>query len=169
MGLFWQVDDVFWGKPGPGNTGKLLGRIATHATADAIDFREQIGIYVLYSDYRIIYVGQTGTGNQRLFTRLKQHITDDLAGRWDRFSWYGYRWVKKTGELAAGAAGAWAYVPEILNEIEGILIHSAEPPLNRQGGRFGDKVIRYLQVRDERLGQPDSEMLRDLWTSLQNK
>jgi predicted nuclease of predicted toxin-antitoxin system len=34
--------------------------------------------------------------------------------------------------------------------------------LNGQGGRFGDNVIRYKQVRDERLGLTDHEMLQRL-------
>ncbi len=45
--------------------------------------------------------------------------------------------------------------------IEGILIHTAEPPLNRQGGRLKG-VTRYLQVRDERLGPRESILLREL-------
>ena len=35
---------------------------------------------------------------------------------------------------------------EVLDHMEAILIHAAEPPLNRQGGRFGKDVEQYLQV-----------------------
>ena len=43
-----------------------------------------------------------------------------------------------------------------------VLIAAAEPPLNRQGGTFGRGVGRYLQVRDERLGLSEEQMLRRL-------
>lgn len=50
-----------------------------------------------------------------------------------------------------------------LNHIEAVLIASAEPSLNKQGGRFGKSAKRYLQIRDGRLGPTESEMLRELW------
>ena len=82
VGFFWREDHVFWGAGS--SAGSLLGVPAKNVTADVIDFREQSGIYVLYSDYKVLYVGQCGLGKQKLFTRLKQHRVDDLAERWDR-------------------------------------------------------------------------------------
>jgi hypothetical protein len=158
LGLFWKEEDVFWGAGS--QPGKLLGVPAKGKTQEPIDFREQAGIYVLYADYDIVYVGQAGSGNQRLFQRLKQHRQDDLAGRWNRFSWFGTRSVLNGGKLSTDKAKAHAKASAVLNHIEAILIHAVEPPLNRQGGRFGDKVTRYLQKRDERLGVSDSELLR---------
>ncbi len=161
-GLFWKIDDVFWGKPNV--TGHLLGVPASNTTAKPVDFREQIGVYVLYANYDLVYVGQVGAGNQRLFARLKQHRRDALAGRWNQFSWFGIRWVKKNGELAQEADAAHANVSDVLNHIEGILIHTVEPRQNRQGGRFGDEVIQYLQYRDtDALGPSVDEMIQDLW------
>jgi len=85
--------------------------------------------------------GQVGAGNQKLFTRLKQHTRDSLAGRWNKFSWFGIRWVKKNNELANEADGKHSTHAEVLNHIEAILIHAAEPKQNRQGGRFGEDVV----------------------------
>ena len=48
-------------------------------------------------------------------------------------------------------------------ECEAILIHATEPPMNRQSGRFGDGVTRYLQQRDERLGPSTEEMIKGIW------
>jgi len=149
MGLFWREDCVFWGAGS--NRGHLIG----YRTGDSkkhIDFRRQRGIYVLYSDFRIIYIGQAGSGNASLFGRLKRHTRDDLAERWDRFSWFGLDRVLSSGRLAAPTVRAAPSTNTILDHIEGILIHAAEPPLNRQGGSFGPNVKRYLQYRDERLG-----------------
>src|SRR5262245_14057791 len=93
-GLFWRMDEVEW-NPGAGRrTFRLLGRQgANRGTLRVADFRNQTGIYVLYSDYGPHYVGLTrkkGIGN-----RLKDHLTDELEGWWNRFSWFGFRTVLK--------------------------------------------------------------------------
>lgn len=160
MGLFWRTEDVFWGTPK--NPASLLGQAANAKKAAVVDFRDQAGIYVLYADYSLVYVGQTGKGNQKLLFRLRQHRSDDLAGRWNRFSWFGIRRVLLNGTLSSEKTAVHPTLETALNHIEGILIHAAEPPMNGQGGRFGKYVGRYLQVRDKRLGQTDSEMLKRL-------
>ena len=50
--------------------------------------------------------------------------------------------------------------------MEALLIHTSEPPLNRQGGRFGDEVEWYEQFRDPRLGPTRERMIREIWESL---
>ena len=40
-----------------------------------------------------------------------------------------------------------------------MLIHTFEPRLNGQEGRFGMSVVRYKQVRDARLGPDDRGLL----------
>jgi hypothetical protein len=39
------------------------------------------------------------------------------------------------------------------------MIHGFEPALNGQEGRFGKSVVRYDQVRDERLGPDDRDLV----------
>jgi hypothetical protein len=158
VGFFWRKDHVFWGAGS--SAGKLLGVPAKNVTANPIDFREHSGIYVLYSDYKPIYVGQCGLGNQQLLRRLKQHRIDDLAERWDRFSWFGIRRVKANGKLSAETSSVHPSIANVLNHVEGVLIHAIEPPMNGQKGRFGNRVIRFVQVRDPRLGPETEEMLR---------
>jgi hypothetical protein len=89
FGLFWNVKNVYWGQGN--NAGTLLGIPAKNLTAQPTDFREQSGVYVLYADYKIVYVGQSGVKNQKLFSRIKQHTRDALTGRWNQFSWFGTR------------------------------------------------------------------------------
>lgn len=160
-GLFWKVEDVFWGAPK--KAGALLGRSALEKRWGEVDFREQSGIYALYADYELVYLGQTGRGNQRLFNRLGQHRKDDLANRWNMFSWFGTRSVLESGKLKAEKDGAHSTHQETLNHMEAILIHVAEPRLNRQGGKWGVGVEQYLQVRDSRLGPSVSEMVEQIW------
>jgi len=159
MGLFWREDCVFWGASN--NKGELLGKLAGAKRSREVDFRRQRGIYVLYSEFRIIYIGQAGSGNASLFGRLKRHTRDDLAERWDRFSWFGLDPVLSSWRLAATVKRAAPNTETILNHIEGILIHATEPPLNRQGGSFGPDVERYLQHRDDRLGKTTHELVLD--------
>jgi hypothetical protein len=139
---------------------------ANNVTAKPTDFRKQRGVYVLYDDaFKLVYVGQAGGGNnQRLFDRLKQHTTDPLASRWNRFSWFGIRWVKGDNELAAEADGSHTTSSAVLDHIEAILISAAEPPHNRQGGRLGEDVVQYLQyIDDDALGPTNEDMIREVW------
>lgn len=160
-GLFWKREDVFWGRPK--KSGNLFGIPAHKKKANPIDFREQTGIYVLYADYKIVYIGQAGNGNAKLFTRLKKHCNDDLAGRWNQFSWFGLKYVLKEGALSKDVLSASIPRKTMLNHIEAILIDASEPPLNRQGGRWGQLIKQYLQHRDdENLGYTDKEILRKL-------
>jgi hypothetical protein len=129
-GLFWSVDEVSWFRdsevPGP---FRLLGRIGHRArTLQVCDFRPQRGIYVLYDDYGPYYVGLTR--KRPLGDRLKRHLLDHHAGRWDRFSWFGFRPVLK-GRMADGTRGL-GKLPERLitqssatiGDIEALLIQS---------------------------------------------
>ena len=157
-GLFWKSEDVFWGKPK--HAGALFGVLADKKKDERVDFRDQRGIYALYAEYHLVYVGQNL--NQELLKRLKQHREDDLANRWNRFSWYGIRTVNNTGTLSKLVKAAHVDVGDALNHIEAILIHTSEPALNRQGGKFGPKVERYLQARDQRLGPSGPILLEQL-------
>ncbi|MFA7201475.1 MAG: GIY-YIG nuclease family protein [Candidatus Paceibacterota bacterium] len=166
-GLFWKKDDVFWGKQRA--TGRLLGILAGAKRSDTVDFRNQVGIYVLYADYKIVYIGQAGNGNAKLFARLKNHSRDDLAGRWNQFSWFGLNWVTKQHKLSSDIARLFPKTLSVLNHIEAILIHASEPPLNRQGGRWGKEVQRYLQYRDaELLGKSETELLKEIHKKIKN-
>jgi hypothetical protein len=160
MGARWRAEDVYWHSD-PKN-GKLLGVRAKALTSPEANFADQSGIYILYSDFTPIYVGQA---NRRLFGRLKEHnLTDDLAGRWDRFTWFGLRQVVGGLKPKLKAAGADFHITtaQLLDHLEAIMIHSFEPALNGQEGRFGQKVIRYKQVRDPRLGPNERELLEGM-------
>lgn len=165
-GLFWRLDQVFWGWQGV--PGHLKGMEATNKSNDPVDFREQQGVYVLYDQaFRMVYVGQAGANDQqRMFDRLKQHTRDQLAERWARFSWFGVRAVIGNGKLKAEKDVAHPSLSDVLNHVEGILISAAEPAHNRQGGRFGDRVEQYLQFRDDRLGPEPHQALYEVWAKM---
>ncbi len=119
-GLFWRSEDAYWGAGS--NRGTLLGIPAHARTAEPIDFRDQAGLYVLYAGHELIYVGQAGSGRATLFSRLKKHRKDQLAERWDRFSWFGLRRVLGTSALGKMNARARSTAATTLNQIEAVLI-----------------------------------------------
>jgi hypothetical protein len=89
FGLFWSADEVEW-FPGPGRRYMLLGRRGERfPNLQVADFRTQSGLYILYGDYGPYYVGRAN----RLGGRLKRHLIDRHAGRWNRFSWFGFQGV----------------------------------------------------------------------------
>lgn len=144
-GLFWSRNEVVWGGRGKNNAGSLLGLWSVAKKSKPVDFRCQRGIYLLYDDaFRLVYVGQAGAKDRYLFERLRDRTKDDLAHRWSRFSWFGTKPVTDNYDLGPDEAFQ-VETSDVLNHLEAILIASAEPPLNRQGGRFGDSE-RYLQV-----------------------
>jgi hypothetical protein len=102
------------------------------------------GVYALYADYELVYVGQTGAGNQRLFRRLRDHKKDHLSERWNRFSWFGTQWVTKAGALSIDAAGVQESTEVALNILEALVVAVSEPRLNLQRGRWG-KATQYYQ------------------------
>jgi hypothetical protein len=148
-GLHWKLDKVMWGRPN--NAGTLFGATTRSRNADPVDFREQRGIYVLYSNYEVVYIGQTGSGNDRLFKRLKMHKSDHLSERWDRFSWFGTQRVLGSGKLSTDTAGLHTDTGVALNLLEAIAIATSEPRLNLQRGKWGDSIqyFQYFEDGDE--------------------
>ena len=162
FGLQWEREAVHWGGT-RGNAGHLTGTgpigEAKKNQIDA-DFRQQIGIYILYNDDKAVYVGQAGSGGHDLFSRLKQHLTDHLADRWNKFSWFGVRKVNKDGSLSKsqGDLNRNLKADEILNLLEGLMINVIEPPLNKQGARWGG-IDQYYQVTEGWSSWSNKELL----------
>lgn len=144
-GLFWRADEIDW-YPGSGNKQafQLLGRIGHQRdTLRVADFRKQRGLYVLYDEYGPAYVGLSR--KQDIANRLRSHWGNDhLQGKWDRFSWFGFRGVSesrderglqklKTMPLTSKIAPAAA-----IADMEALLIWSLGPRANKARMRFQD-------------------------------
>lgn len=134
-GLLWERDKVGWSD----YRATLQGCVTI--TQKPVDFRHQRGVYALYDrEFRLLYVGQAGSGQRPLFTRLKEHHTQPgnrgLAARWRYFSWFGVLKVKSTKELSDPFQARPASPQAILDALEAVAIEISDPPINRQGGRF---------------------------------
>ena len=128
-GELWNPDTVDWGKRGAGNRGKLEGKVKTDGNTYIADFWEARGVYVLYDNFRAIYVGKTE--DQFMGVRLRQHLTDRLAGRWDMFSWYSLSSFRKLTKDVA-KPGKRYLTPEMINTLEALAILISDPRLNRK-------------------------------------
>lgn len=138
FGLFWRRLEVDWLPSQP----KLLG--VQLAGSSAVDFGEQVGLYVLYDGSRLVYVGRVN--EPRLAKRLREHTRDRLSGRWDRFSWFGVRAVTDEG-LASFSSSATVSMDTLIKTLEALLIEALEPPQNRrQGDGFAE--LEFIQVLD---------------------
>jgi hypothetical protein len=157
-GLFWQRKYVHFGYDD--NKGTLLGKM-NKKKSFLVDFREQIGIYVLYDkDFIPIYVGQAGNRNATLLKRLQHHTTDYLSNRWEYFTWFGLRRVNANKRLAVGDSIEKTFKGQggsILDESEGISIATMEPKLNQQGPKTKNTAEEYSQAVDENVGEMSFE------------
>ena len=129
FGLFWRKDEVDWA-PGKGKRSfALLGKRGDNRPKlTAADFRRQNGIYILYGDYGPHYVGLTR--KQGLGKRLKDHLSDSHAAKWDRFSWFSFGRVLRAKN--ADGLQTFAEVPSkqvvkpdsVIGDLEAILIRA---------------------------------------------
>ena len=163
-GRFWKREKVFWGRGR--NKGHLEGTLKGKKSVK-IDFRFQIGIYVLFDlNRRPIYIGQAGLGNARLFSRLKTHQKDHLRDRWTHFSWYGLRGYNEGNEKLSNHHRPESWIrnrqrKDALHESEAVLMSVIEPPSNRRGPNWtGAK--EFYQFIDERVPQDTHEIVVSL-------
>lgn len=149
-GLFWSADEVEW-FPGAGNRGRymLLGRQGKRQPKlQLADFRMQNGLYILYGNYGPYYVGRA----DRLGRRLKQHLNDRHSGKWNRFSWFGFRPVlaKKDSlglsELKVLKTRAGGRMHQQIGELEALLIRALGLENNYAKMRFPG-ATEWQQIR----------------------
>lgn len=162
-GLFWREDRIFWGRGRA--KGHLAGQEVNNVTGkptskDPVDFRDQIGIYALYYDFELVYIGQVGASTKddrgrTLLDRLKDHRDGRHSERWDRFSWFGVQGVTKSGELTKFREAPLSGVTrsQVLNMFEAVMIALSEPRLNLQRGRMSKYATQYSQWLDPKLDE----------------
>ena len=142
-GEMWNPEIVNWGSRGKGNSGTLLGKVSINGKKLDVDFWSAVGMYVLYDDFRPVYVGKAfGT---LLGPRLRNHLTDRLVGRWDMFSWYSMSTVNSTSKSVRTPGQRQIKPDTILNTLEAISIAITDPPLNRKKESLPD-AIEAIQV-----------------------
>jgi hypothetical protein len=168
FGHFWSAKDVNWNtnedlkKGHARRKGDLRGYSGRGKNKEIIDFRSQIGVYVLFAENReVIYVGQAGVHEKRtIFGRLRRHRRDHLRGRWGHFSWFGLCAVDHETKTLKPFETATSEGPrDALDEIEATLIHLFEPRLNLQRRKWKHtrEYLQYIASEDDSSFVDDEE------------
>lgn len=140
FGMFWGRDNVDW------KTANLYG--CQNGSSSNINFKEQVGIYLLHDAREVVYVGQAV--KQPISKRLADHCKDRLNGRWDRFSWFGFYGVAEDGKLIMDDFHNTNFsIENVANALEAILIEGLEPRQNRKAGN--DFGYEFLQATDPKI------------------
>lgn len=150
FGMYWARSNVLWtAKP------KILGQ--QQPGSIPVDFYDQRGVYLLHDGRAVVYVGRTT--DQPLGARLRQHVSDRLNGRWDRFSWFGVYPASESGALDSSAVGSYN-LEMLITTMEALLIEGLEPPQNRKRGD-DFKAVEFLQVEDPQIQKDQIIQLMD--------
>lgn len=137
FGMYWARSNVVWT-----SSPRILGQQQPGSTP--VDFCNQRGVYLLHDGRAVVYVGRTT--DQPLGMRLRQHISDRLNGRWDRFSWFGVHPVTEAGTINPAVLGTYT-LETLIVTMEALLIEGLEPPQNRKRGD-DFRAVEFLQVED---------------------
>ena len=125
-----------------------------------VDVWDQAGVYILYNNYQIVYVGSTT--EHRLGKRLRRHLRDRHRGRWNSFSWFGIKAIKKTDGSLSKVTTRGVTAIGIIKALEAILIEVIDPPLNRIHEKIKD-AVRVEQLKPERPLPSEKEMIQQLY------
>lgn len=103
-----------------------------------IDFWKTKGIYALYKDYRVVYVGKTN--NMNLGSRIRTHVRK-TGGRWDTFSFFSFSSINyKTEEVQAQEQISNITRAQVIKNLEVIIIKSTNPSMNKKDEKFPGSV-----------------------------
>lgn len=148
-GLFWQRDLVDFER----RSWRLLGRVGENrGTIRIVDFRRARGVYVLYDDIGVYYVGLS-SGANGVGGRIRDHLGDEHADYWTRFSWFSFD--APAGEPSAD--GVYVTAPDealqmdapiAVRDLEALLQIAMQPYANRNQTRFSSKAREWIQVAD---------------------
>jgi hypothetical protein len=166
-GLYWNPDIIDWGAVGAGNAGHLAGEIKRKKKKHVINFWGAKGIYVLHSDFKSVYVGKAF--KTTIGKRLRDHLADRFAGRWDMFSWFSISNPRITQKDVATPGQRLLGPAVIASTLEALAILVADPALNRKRESLSEayealqpqgakpRTIRgYLEELLAKVGQDDS-------------
>lgn len=168
FGENWGPDVVDWGKQG-GQPGALLGRVGGKKRDHRqVNVWEERGVYVLLHDRVPVYVGKTG--RKALGVRLREHRTDECAGLWDQFSWYGIVGIRnkqgstKEAELKKMSERVNEKTESVIDTLEAVMIRTMHRQLaNRQV--MGLKAAKPVYQE----GLDDPRALRSVLSSIERR
>lgn len=142
-GEFWNPDVVNWGRK-----WRLFGKRSSDPEGPSINVYEERGVYVLYNDFVPVYVGKGD--KQSIGYRLELHRESRRKGpRWDRFSWFGIRGIRKNGKLGAPNKSAHSGTTELIATLEALLIVVIDPRMNARREKFKNAILVHQSEEDK--------------------
>jgi len=130
-----------------GNLERISSKVFIHYHDEITELvSKQHGVYALYKRDRLYYVGLA----TNLKSRVKQHLKDRHADKWDTFSLYLIRNV------------------EYLRELESLLVHIAEPAGNKTRGSFA-RSENLLTTLEQMMEKRDKEQREDILSDARGK
>lgn len=138
----------FWSREGINSSKReILGRRRNNVVR--CNMWDQRGIYALYDNFRIVYVGKAD--DRGIGRRLTEHCKDRFRKRWDSFSWFGVQDFDKRGKPRPYKS-VRSTQREAIRSLELLAILMSDAPLNRQQGRFpgAEKVWQVSEVPPEK-------------------
>jgi hypothetical protein len=154
FGMYWARVNVDWTVPKP----KILGLGQYRSISLEVNFYGQHGVYLLLFGRDVVYVGRAT--DQPLGLRLRQHTTDRLNGRWDRFSWFGVDQVSEQGDIS----GITPHYERdmLIATMEALLIEGLEPPQNRKRGD-DFRAVEFSQIEDPSFEKEQELRMIEKW------
>lgn len=148
-GMFWERDLVDW----DARPWQLLGRQGLNSgTLRIADFRRARGVYILYNDLNVYYVGLASSRNG-IGGRLRDHLKDEHGFGWTRFSWFAFDSPDDSAE--PGTDGVIEVVDQygsveldtkvLIRDLEALLQAATQPSANRSVTKFREGE-EWLQV-----------------------
>lgn len=138
FGRFWDREHVDFTQRG----WRLLGRQGINTgTLRIADFRYARGVYVLYNEVGVYYVG-LAAADRGIGGRLKDHLTDEHGAGWSRFSWFAFDSPSEGETYTDGVLkidvyeGVDADAPVLIRDLEALLQVAMQPFANRSATRF---------------------------------
>ena len=166
-GTFWDRELVDWSA----RSWQLLGRRGLNTgTLQIADFRRARGVYILYNDINVYYVG-LASSQHGLGLRLKAHLKDEHGSKWTRFSWFAFDSPEDDSDRddqgilqVVRYDGIELDTPVLIRDLEALLQAAMQPFANKSATKFHEGA-EWLQVATR---TPDVRTFEDLRPRLQN-
>lgn len=158
-GLHWKPNLIF-GNKGLRGRNCFKGRVKHKNKYAEIDFWKTRGIYSLFKDFEVVYVGTVT--DMSLGDRIANHYK--YKGEyWNTFSFFSFSKINFASHTMSTVTDSLQVNKAmVIKTLEAILINTAEPFLNKQETRFPGAVKAY------QIDFTDDKTMADIYNKLES-
>lgn len=147
-GLFLEQRLVDWyARP-----WRLRGRQGLNSgSLRIVDFRRARGVYILYNDVKVYYVG-LAVGANGVGSRIRYHLDDKHSQKWNRCSWFTFDSPNVEGVIGDDGVETVAQTyngvesldtKDLIRDLEALLQQAMQPLANKAMTQFAEGGERY--------------------------